>query len=64
MPVETGGINSFAPLVAGAKVGLSILDADGNGRAFPELQVCYLHSYCVLSLPRGRGEDNYAESAN
>ena len=43
MPVETGGINSFAPLIAGAKVGLPVMDADGMGKAFPELQVCYLH---------------------
>ena len=53
MPAETGGINSFAPLVAGANLGLPVLDADGMGRAFPELQVCHLHSYYALSLPWG-----------
>lgn len=39
MAAEVGGANSFEPLVVGAKVGLPVLDADGMGRAFPELQV-------------------------
>lgn len=37
--VEIGGINSFEPVVVGAMMDLPILDADGMGRAFPELQV-------------------------
>ena len=57
---EIGGANSFEPLVTGARVGLPVLDADGMGRAFPELQVCDLCSYYALSLPWGRS--NYAES--
>ena len=50
---EIGGANSFEPLVTGARVGLPVLDADGMGRAFPELQVCDLHSYYALSLLGG-----------
>ena len=36
---EIGGANSIEPLVAGAELGLPIVDADGLGRAFPELQM-------------------------
>jgi DUF917 family protein len=36
---EVGGINSITPLVAGALTGKPVLDADGMGRAFPELQM-------------------------
>lgn len=36
---EIGGANSFEPLVLGAELGLPVLDADGMGRAFPELQM-------------------------
>ncbi len=37
---EIGGMNSIEPMVTAARVGLPLLDADGMGRAFPELQVC------------------------
>lgn len=36
---EAGGINSTIPFVAAAQTGLPLLDADGMGRAFPELQM-------------------------
>ena len=36
---EIGGANSVEPLVTGAELGLPIVDADGMGRAFPELQM-------------------------
>ncbi|MFZ2108493.1 MAG: DUF917 domain-containing protein [Roseiarcus sp.] len=39
MPIECGGINSTIPLVVGALTGLPVIDADGMGRAFPELQM-------------------------
>lgn len=38
-PVEAGGINSMMPIVAAAKMGIPVLDVDGMGRAFPELQM-------------------------
>lgn len=37
--IEAGGINSTIPFVAAAEAGLPLLDADGMGRAFPELQM-------------------------
>jgi DUF917 family protein len=39
IPVEIGGGNSFAPMIAAAQVGLPTVDADGMGRAFPEGQM-------------------------
>lgn len=37
--IEAGGLNSIVPFVASASVGLPIVDGDGMGRAFPELQM-------------------------
>jgi DUF917 family protein len=37
--IEAGGINSTIPLVAAAQLGLPLVDGDGMGRAFPELQM-------------------------
>ncbi|MHB8576118.1 MAG: DUF917 domain-containing protein, partial [Dehalococcoidia bacterium] len=39
VPVEIGGSNSALPLVVGAQSGLPVVDVDGMGRAFPELQM-------------------------
>ncbi len=39
IPIEVGGINSMVPLVLGARLGLPIVNADGMGRAFPEIQM-------------------------
>jgi len=39
MPIEAGGVNSMLPFVAAARLGLPLVDADGMGRAFPELQM-------------------------
>ena len=36
---EAGGVNSLIPVVAAAQLGLPLVDADGMGRAFPELQM-------------------------
>jgi DUF917 family protein len=35
-PIEIGGSNSFAPMIAAAQLGLLTVDVDGMGRAFPE----------------------------
>jgi DUF917 family protein len=37
--IEAGGVNSTIPFVAAAKLGLPLVDGDGMGRAFPELQM-------------------------
>ena len=38
-PFEMGGGNSMVPLVVGARLGIPVVDGDGMGRAFPELQM-------------------------
>ena len=36
---EAGGVNSMMPLTASARTGIPLVDGDGMGRAFPELQM-------------------------
>lgn len=40
VPGEIGGSNSTRPLIVSAQTGLPVIDGDGMGRAFPELQMC------------------------
>lgn len=37
--IEAGGINSMIPIAAAARARLPLIDADGMGRAFPEIQM-------------------------
>lgn len=37
--IEAGGLNSMVPFAVAAALGLPVIDADGMGRAFPELQM-------------------------
>lgn len=62
MPVEVGGINSTMPLVVGARLGLPIVDADGMGRAFPELQMETFAVYGVPGAPMAVSNE-YGDSA-
>lgn len=39
MPMEAGGVNSMLPIAAAARIGVPLVDCDGMGRAFPELQM-------------------------
>ena len=39
MPIEAGGVNSMIPIAAAARLGLPMIDVDGMGRAFPEIQM-------------------------
>jgi DUF917 family protein len=51
MPIECGGLNSMIPLVVAARTGLPVVDADGMGRAFPELQMETFGVYGVPACP-------------
>lgn len=51
MCVEVGGVNSTIPIAAAAVSGLPVLDADGMGRAFPELQMVLPTLYGVQASP-------------
>jgi hypothetical protein len=51
MPIEAGGINSMIPLAVAAQMDLPIIDADGMGRAFPELQMVTYHLDGITASP-------------
>jgi DUF917 family protein len=48
---EVGGVNSTIPIAAAAALGLPLIDADGMGRAFPELQMVLPTLYGVDASP-------------
>lgn len=60
MPIECGGVNSMIPFLVAAETGLPVVDADGMGRAFPELSMETFAVYGVhgspLALAGERGE--------
>ncbi len=45
---EIGGSNALGPLICGLQLGLPVLDGDGMGRAFPELQ---MDSFSIGGIP-------------
>jgi DUF917 family protein len=51
MPIEIGGINSTIPLLVGARLGLPVVDADGMGRAFPQLEMETFGVYGISATP-------------
>ncbi len=51
MPIEAGGVNATLPAVVGALMDLPVVDADGMGRAFPELQMTTFSVYGVPGSP-------------
>jgi uncharacterized protein len=58
MPIECGGINSTMPLVVAAATGLPVVDADGMGRAFPELQMETFHVFGVSGTPMAIADEH------
>lgn len=51
IPLETGAFNTMVPIYAGAKKGLPTLDADGAGRAVPELEMLMFNFYNISPSP-------------
>ncbi len=48
---EIGGSNGIAPMITAAKLGLPVVDADGMGRAFPEVQMTTFFIHGQASAP-------------
>ena len=48
---EVGGINGTLPFILSSYTGLPVIDGDGMGRAFPELQMCTFGVYGVNCSP-------------
>ncbi|GGO93477.1 DUF917 domain-containing protein [Wenjunlia tyrosinilytica] len=51
IPMECGGLNSMIPLLVAARADLPVVDGDGMGRAFPELQMETFGVYGVPASP-------------
>lgn len=54
---EVGGVNSTIPVAAAAALGLPLVDGDGMGRAFPELQMVLPTLYGITASPLGIADD-------
>ena len=50
-PVEIGGINSLIPFIAAIRLKLPVADGDGEGRAFPELQMTTFSALGLRASP-------------
>lgn len=57
VPIEAGGINSLIPVAAAAQMGLPVVDADGMGRAFPELQMVLPSMGGISATPMALADD-------
>ena len=56
--IEAGGLNSTTPFVVAAQLGIPLVDADGMGRAFPEIQmiIATMHGVSATPMTLGRRE--------
>ncbi|XP_067651773.1 uncharacterized protein [Haliotis asinina] len=54
---EIGGMNAIEPLIVSADLGLPVVDSDGTGRAFPELQMFCPYIYGVPAHPAALVDD-------
>jgi len=57
MPIEAGGVNSMIPFALAARLGIPIVDADGMGRAFPELQMVTFSIIGASSTPMALADE-------
>jgi len=55
--IEANGVNSTFPLAAAAQLGLPLVDGDGMGRAFPELQMVLPTLHGVAATPMSIGDE-------
>ena len=51
IPAEMGGCNALIPIVAGSACRLPVIDGDGMGRAFPELQMTSFSLHGISATP-------------
>jgi DUF917 family protein len=54
---EIGGSNSIEPMLAAAKAGVPVVDGDGMGRAFPEVQMSTFFIYGLEASPGAIADD-------
>jgi len=58
IPVETGGANSVTPMTVSAEKGIPTIDADGAGRAIPELQQTMFSINGISVSPAALADDS------
>jgi DUF917 family protein len=58
MSAEIGGLNALYPVAMAAHLGLPVVDADGMGRAFPELQMVSFNIFGQRSAPLAMTDEN------
>ncbi|MYG42291.1 MAG: DUF917 domain-containing protein [Rhodobacteraceae bacterium] len=54
---EIGGANAMEPMLTGAQAGIPVVDGDGMGRAFPEMQMCTWSIYGHKSTPSAMADE-------
>jgi hypothetical protein len=54
---EIGGANALEPITTAARAGLPVLDGDGMGRAFPEVQMSTYFIYGLAPSPGAIADD-------
>lgn len=54
---EIGGANSMEPMITAAQAGIPVVDADGMGRAFPEVQMCTYFIYGHSPYPAAMADE-------
>jgi DUF917 family protein len=54
---EIGGANAMEPVITAAQAGLPVLDGDGMGRAFPEVQMSTFSVYGAPPSPAAIADD-------
>ncbi len=55
---EIGGANSLKPMLTASQLGLPIVDGDGMGRAFPEMQMTTFSIYGHQSTPSAMSDSH------
>ncbi len=55
--IEAGGLNSTIPIAVAASARLPIVDGDGMGRAFPELQMVSMTMFDVHACPMAMADE-------
>ncbi len=54
---EIGGSNAMEPMLTAAQAGIPVVDGDGMGRAFPEMQMCTWSIYGHKSAPAAMADE-------
>jgi hypothetical protein len=57
MCIEAGGLNSTTPFTVASQLGLPVIDGDGMGRAFPEIQMVTLTLHGISATPMTLADD-------